>query len=166
MFCTTSPIWNSYKDSQRDLSVGYAERGHDVQEFIFNKLPSLLLISRGLTFTATGVAAAAASFTLPAVLMVGAGALFTYGAFSEYRRQNHTGVEEPCETYCPVESFGDFMIPQTQEISDDCVTIDMSELKTEDKEEEKTSPVFDLTEDMVIDDDEPGGPLSVPQPGT
>ena len=91
IFPENPEIWHAYDESRRDLAVGYDERGHHFQEFVFNKLPSLLLISRGLAFTATGVAAAAASFTLPAVLMVGAGVLFTAGAASELHRQ----VDEP-----------------------------------------------------------------------
>ena len=81
-------IWHAYDKGRRDLVVGYSERGHHFQDFVFNRLPSLLLITRGLSFTATGVAAAAASFTLPAVLMVGAGLLFTFGALSEHQKQN------------------------------------------------------------------------------
>lgn len=84
-------IWNGYDEEKRGFQVGHKERGQHLHSFVFDKLPSMLLVTRGLSFVGAGIAAATGGLSIPAVLMIGAGGLFTYGALSEYKRQNYDG---------------------------------------------------------------------------
>lgn len=87
-------IWDLYDIRRRTVMLGYKERGHNVKEVLFNKLPSLLLAGRGLMFAATGLMATAQGGGWASYLMAAAGMMFTYGAFKEYRYQNHRDYKD------------------------------------------------------------------------
>lgn len=88
-------------DEERDMFVGYKERGNTGREFFFNWAPGLILVERGATFALTGARdlsekiiemSANGQLDLSSLSSSGcltaAGMMFMFGAANELRKQN------------------------------------------------------------------------------
>ena len=154
MYPDNPEIWQQYDIDKRNVVVGYKERGKPVREFMYNKLPSMLLMGRGAMFTAAAAATIIGGGGVPAFLMAGAGLIFTYGAYREYQAQNYRDYDD------------------VDQLSDTATTLDIEsakerkEEKKRQKEEEKAreeeegalETKEDLSEDFAGSTDTKGTP--------